>query len=193
MPMPLKKLCCLLMFTVFVSGTVSAQKATAKSPLKCSIQNGSNTMQWLQMQNVSALKLPAKNGMAKLPLKYSVYTINNALLKKYLVGLKAKPANVVLPMPQPTGCSEFTVMNSGTMSAELAAKYPEILSMKGSDVKNPSTLLRLDYNGTELNAEITIAGVPYIIVPWKKGKNTYYLLYKKEDSGVARQPFSEGR
>lgn len=191
MPIPAKKLLCLLMFVVLVSGTVAAQKTTVKNPLKCSIKNGSNTMQWLQVQNIASLKLPAKTGTTKLPLKYSVYTINNALLKQYLVGLKSKPAHVVLPMPSPTGCGEFTVMNSGTMSAELSAKYPEILSMKGSDVTNPSTLLRLDYNGTELNAEMNITGVPYIIAPWRKGKITYYLLYKKEDSGVARRPFSE--
>jgi hypothetical protein len=108
-----------------------------------------------------------------------------------MMSLKVKPGNIVLPVSADPSCIEAYVSNSGTMSAELAAKFPQLVSLKGNGVTDKSSTVRLDYDGAALNAEIISGGVSYIIEPWKKGSAIYYLLFRKEDSGVERKPLTE--
>ncbi len=65
------------------------------------------------------------------------------------------------------------------MSPGLAAKYPELASLKGQGAEDKSASVRLDYDGKELNAEILWKGTYYIIAPGKKRTKTYYLVYRK--------------
>jgi hypothetical protein len=185
MPNHFQKLLLSALVVLVFQGNVQAQ-ANRKNIVACNSRLENTVLQWVKTQNVKALRLPAKEGMAKLPLKYSVYTINNLALKKYLMSLKAKPGNIVLPVGGDQQCIEMYVSNSGTMSAGLAAKFPQLVSLKGNGVQDKSATVRLDYDGAALNAEIISGGVPYIIIPWKKGSTIYYLLYRKEDSGVER-------
>jgi len=85
----------------------------------------------------------------------------------------------------------FATTPSGTMSPELAAKFPQLVSLKGTNPQDQSATIRLNYDGSRLDAEMYIDGIPYILAPWKKNNVIYYLLYKKEDSGVQRKPLSE--
>jgi hypothetical protein len=181
----------LVLVTLVFQGIIQAQTSRQKNVTVCNSRMGKIALQWVKIQHVSALKLPAKKGTAKLPLKYTVYTVNSPALKKYMMSLKAKPGNIVLPVNGEPSCIEAYVTNSGTMSAELAAKFPQLVSLKGNGTQDKSATVRLDYNGAALNAEIISGGVSYIIEPWKKGSVIYYLLYRKEDSGVERKPLSE--
>lgn len=183
-----------LLLSVFVvlvfQGNVHAQ-TNRKNIMACNSRLENITIQWVKIQNVKSLKLPAKKGTAKLPLKYTVYTVNHLALKKYMMSLKAKPGNIVLPIGDEQQCIALHVSNSGTMSAGLAAKFPQLVSLKGNGINDKSATVRLDYDGASLNAEIISSGVSYIIEPWKKGSATYYLLFRKEDSGVQRKPLTE--
>lgn len=170
---------------------MQAQTGRQKNVVVCNSRMGNIALQWMKIQPGSTLKLPAKKGTAKLPLKYTVYTVNNLALKKYMMSLKVKPGNIVLPVNGGLSCIEAYVSNSGTMSAELAAKFPQLVSLKGNGIQDKSATVRLDYDGKELNAEIISGGISYIIEPWKKGSAVYYLLYRKEDSGVERKPLTE--
>jgi hypothetical protein len=181
----------LVVVTLVFQGIIQAQTSRQKNVAVCNSRMGKIALQWVKIQHVSALKLPAKKGTAKLPLKYTVYTVNSPALKKYMMSLKAKPGNIVLPVNGEPSCIEAYVTNSGTMSAELAAKFPQLVSLKGNGTQDKSATVRLDYDGAALNAEIISGGVSYIIEPWKKGSVIYYLLYRKEDSGVERKPLSE--
>lgn len=181
-----------LVFVILVfQGNIQAQTNQQKNTTACKSRIGNVELQWLKIQNVKALKLPARKGTAKLPLKYSVYTVNSLTLKKYLMSLKATPGNIALPVSGDQQCMEAYVSNSGTMSAELAAKFPQLVSLKGNGINDKSATVRLDYDGVVLNAEIISGGVSYIIEPWKKRSKIYYLLYRKEDSGVKRMPITE--
>jgi hypothetical protein len=191
MPNHFQKLLLLVLVAFIFQGNVQAQTSQQKSIMACNGRIGNVELQWVKIQNVKSLKLPAKNGTAKLPLKYTVFTVNGPALKKYMMSLKAKPGNIVLPVGGDPFCIEAYVANSGTMSAGLAAKFPQLVSLKGNGVKDKSATVRLDYDGAALNAEIISAGVSYIIEPWKKGSTIYYLLFKKEDSGVERKPLTE--
>lgn len=172
-------------------GNIQAQTSPQKNTMACNSRNGNIELQWLKIRNIKSLKLPAKKGTAKLPLKYAVYTVSGPALMKYMMSLKAKPGNITLPIGNDEQCIEVYVSNSGTMSAGLAAKFPQLVSLKGNGVKDKSATVRLDYDGAALNAEIISGGVSYIIEPWKKGSIIYYLLFRKEDSGVERKPLTE--
>lgn len=191
MPDYSRKLLMIVFVILVFQGDVQAQTSRRKNIVVCNSRTGNITIQWVKIQSVSALKLPTKNGTAKLPLKYTVYTVNGPALKKYMMSLKAKPGNIVLPVNGDPSCLEAYVSNSGTMSAELAAKFPQLVSLKGNGITDKSSAVRLDYDGAVLNAEIISGGVSYIMEPWKKGSAIYYLLYRKEDSGVERKPLNE--
>lgn len=191
--MPIRVLKIIFFITTLVVSHphVYAQKSAVPKGTSCSSYAGSFELHWISIQNVKALRLPAKMGSAKLPSDFKVFTVNNARLKKYMSALKARPGNLFLPVPVNPGCLQVNVSNSGTMSAELAAKFPELVSLKGNGVTQKASTVRLDYDGKVLNAEITHEGTIYIIAPWKKGTAIYYLLYRKQDSGVERKPLSE--
>jgi hypothetical protein len=190
MPFFNKKLLFISFLIVFAMPGALAQKSGAQT-LACNLRSGNIELQWMKINNAKSLKLPAKSGSAKLPNTFSVFTTNAATLKKYMMSLKKNGGEIILPAPGQMSCVNFNVMNSGTMSPQLAAKFPELVSLKGMATNDKTATVRLDYDGVNLNAEMAFGGVPYIISPWKKGTFTYYLLYKKEDSGVERKPLSE--
>jgi hypothetical protein len=191
MPNHFPKFILLVFVAFFFHGNLNAQTSQQKSIMACNSRMGNVELQWVKIQNVKSLKLPAKKGTAKLPLKYAVFTVNGPALKRYMMSLKEKPGSIVLPVGGDLLCIEAYVTNSGTMSEALAAKFPQLVSLKGNGVRDKSVTVRLDYDGTALNAEIISAGTSYIIEPWKKGSTIYYLLFKKEDSGVERKPLTE--
>lgn len=169
-----------------------AQAAAPKSkPGTCGIVSHSKVVDWVNISNVKKIKLPPKSGQRKLPLHYLVYTTNEKQLKDFLVAVKSQPTvhfEIALPSPD-FACHIFSLTNSGTMSEALAAKFPELVSLKGISREDKSSGLRLDYDGKTMNAEVTWMGKTYFIAPWEKGKKVYYLVYKKEDTGIEKRPF----
>jgi|GEM_PF-1213125 len=150
----------------------------------CSYSANGIRLSWKRVANVAALQLPDSNGRARLPRKFEVYTADGARLRKYMMALnreKSRDHTILLPLAEPGGCIPFLVQPAGTMSPELAAKYPQLVSLKGNGTREKGALLRLDYNGSELSAEISRNGQVYLITPWKRKKQVYYLVYKKED------------
>lgn len=155
----------------------------------CSITAAGKTTTWLPVTAIKKLKLQPLAGKAKLPTQYSVYTISEKQLKDFLMAAKKAPDNsIVIALPLAAlGCKEFALANANTMSAGLAAKYPELVSLKGFAKEDNNASLRLDYDGADLRAEITWGGTIYLLSPWKSGKKKYYLVYKKEDAGIERK------
>lgn len=171
---------------------VCAQKAApVRTAVSCNIVQNGLPLKWVRITAVAALKLPARQQTARLPRKYQVYTTDATKLRAFMQAAGKRPSAIVVPLPEDPGCGQFSVMPSGTMSPELASKFPEIVSLKGTSKEERSASLRLDYDGKELNAEIIWNGTSYIIAPWKKGKQIYYLVYRKEDSGTEKKPLTE--
>jgi hypothetical protein len=181
---------------LLLGGSLYAQQNRTSSSSACSITRDKVTLSWSRIANAAALKLPARKGNARLPRKYTVYTVDAGSLHTFLTAIKSKgaePSPIVLPLGTEAGCETFNVGTSGTMSPGLAAKYPELASLKGQGVTAKSASVRLDYDGKEMNAEIVWNGIYYIISPWKKGSKNYYLVYKKEDSGMPRSVPAKGQ
>ncbi len=181
-----------LLFTT----SAGAQTRNEVPAASCSMTLNGITMHWNKVTNVPALKLPSKAGKTKLPKRYTVYTTDAGKLYTILNTVKNKGMEqtpVVLPLSGEIGCAMFNVAASGTLSPGLAAKYPQLASLKGQGIEDKSASVRLDYDGKEMNAEILWQGSYYIIAPWKKGTKTYYLVYRKEDSGMPRSVPAKGQ
>ncbi len=171
--------------------SATAQTAgTSNGQHTCSITVHGKTAAWQHITATRKLKLQPRSGTAKLPTRFTVYTINEKQLKDFLKAAKQAPDHsmqMALPLSEGQDCASFLLANANTMSAGLAAKYPELVSLKGTAGDDSNALLRLDYDGTDLRAEITRSGTIYLIAPWKSGKKKYYLVYKKEDAGIERR------
>lgn len=175
----------LLLILTFGAGA-SAQSAATGSA--CAATQEGITLTWRKVP-AKGLKLPAKYGTATLPRQYSIYTTDDKSLKDYmaLAGRRgASATEISLPSLVASGCTRFLVSGSGTLSPELAAKFPGLVSLKGNGIEDAGASVRLDFDGKLMNAEIRQQEAYYIIAPWKKGNRTYYLLYRKEDSTIKR-------
>lgn len=194
----MSKLCKVLLLSgwiVTATGSIAiAQGKKAQSV--CGITVRGKAAAWQKITTTTHLKLKPASGTAKLPAAYTIYTIEEKQLKEFLKAAKSAPdgtLQIAIPLPGGLGCTAFVLANAQTMAAELAARYPELVSLKGQAVTNPNGgLLRLDYNGTDLRAEVTWNGTVYLLSTWNSGKQKYYLVYKKEDAGIEKNPYFKG-
>jgi hypothetical protein len=109
------------------------------------------------------------------PPKYQVWQCSyTTLLEK----LSSEQVQVMLPTEN--GLQLFNLENSGVMAPELAAKFPEIKSYKGSSTDR-ATSARVDTNEKGLFAEFKNGSDIILIAPYLKGSKTIYTVYNKED------------
>jgi hypothetical protein len=88
--------------------------------------------------------------------------------------------NIELMLPTDQGIQVFNLVNSGTMSPELAAKFPNIKSYKGKSLDG-SISARVDTNEKGLYAEFKTGSDIILLAPYLKGSRTIYTVYNKED------------
>ncbi len=137
-----------------------------------------------------SVNFPAAEAKAtNVPRKYTAYTVDAAEWKAFAMKVKERgPGEVTgLNIPMPTGCTAFSVTTSSTMSPELAAKYPELASLKGN--ADDGADLRLDWNGTQMRGQILTLGDTYLLEPFVAGGATFYLFYHKGDAAATKKPF----
>lgn len=170
------------------------QSAAITSP-PCHFQAGRLDISWESVYDVKGLDLPVTVGSDSLPAHFTAYKINTQSLFSHLRGLESEPYNkrvMSLPINNGSGCILFHLEPSGTLSPELQKKYPDIKSWKGTSEADPTVQLRLDFDGKAIRAVITQSNNIDILSPWPDKQNTtYYLLYKKEDSGHKKIPFQQ--
>ena len=173
----------------------SAQKPAAqqKDPEKAAVsgcvQTGKLPLDWILLQNKS---LEETGDGRKLPLKYDVYEVNNQQAATFFKDIQEnKGGRVTLPLPSGLGCHSYKVSPSGTLNAALADKYPRLVSLKGADEQEKGNIVRLDYDGEKINAQITWNYKVYVIQPWNEKGSLYYLVSKAEDTGYERVPYEK--
>ena len=109
------------------------------------------------------------------PTKSDVWQCNYDLLLE-----KLSDENVQIMLPTAAGLQLFNLENSGVMAPELAAKFPEIKSYKGSSTDRATTA-RVDANERGLFAEFKNGSDIILLAPYLKGSKTIYTVYNKED------------
>jgi len=162
-------------------------QATIVRPAICSTE-GDNPLEIVPAEGVKLTPAASKKE-PQLPLKYTVYTINNEQMQAFFKAIKTVgKGSINLPVPG-QGCQTFQVEPSGTMSAVLAEKYPEITSLKGTALDNKNGFVRIDYDTKKLYVEITWNHEVYYLHPWKENNQLWYVLSHKKDTGYEKRPF----
>lgn len=122
-----------------------------------------------------------------LPKEYTAMKLNIELLEKQLK--QSRTPEIALPIINQTLIT-VKLEDSGTMSADLAAKFPNIKSYKGRELNDSSTEIRVDKNSSGVFAMIVREGQTYFINPIKKG-SAIYVIYDKIYAVRGKNPFIE--
>lgn len=159
----------------------------------CHFYAGRLDITWLSAYDSHSISFPLMQGQDSLPKNFTAYKINTQSLNSFLNNLTNIPAEfqiINLPVDGGNGCMLFQLRPSGTMSSELQKKFPALKSFTGISKKDANAQLRLDFDGSEIHAEITHDGLTELLSPWKDKQGTdYYLLYYKKDARPQLQPF----
>lgn len=123
------------------------------------------------------------------PKSYKVYSLDSAQAKSFFNAAKTTGAKTVIPLPAPYECKSFSLSESGAMSDKLKAKYPDIVSLKGTDDDTKKSDVRLDFDGSKVRGQIIWAGEVYLITPVRGESGYYYMIYAKKDTGEKKQEF----
>lgn len=185
---------------VLISGCAGSRQLQAQSmergtnPEICSSNASGHELQWVFQPDVTQLHLLSEIGQNKLPSKFQVYSIDEQQLKLYLMvaNNEGKQTPMALPLSEGVGCQVFELSSSGTMSSELAVKYPQLISLKGGSAAHNGDV-RIDFDGTKMEGLVNWDGQTFMISPWSSSSGArFYLVYKKEDSGqkkIPRKPY----
>jgi hypothetical protein len=122
-----------------------------------------------------------------VPTAYSAYTLSGGT--DFFQAAKSQPATAALQLP--SGCQTFTVTRSETMSPELARKYPQLVSLKGTGTGGRD--LRLEWDGQVLHGQVMETDKTYWIEPYNTASGTVYLLFDKAALPRTPRPFESER
>ncbi len=126
-----------------------------------------------------------------VPKKYVRYKVSEDTLKALFTYLRSpnKKGGIVLPIEK--HCEPFELKVSGAMISALNDKYPEIVSLQGRGTTNKTADARIDWTGRQMRAQISYNGATYFIASVVENNEISYLIYNREDSGEAKQPFEQ--
>lgn len=160
------------------------------SACNVAVAAGNPVLNW-KTENNSVLKETTMT----LPANYKLYSLDSAELKAFFSAAKMSKedskAEIVIPLPAPWGCKVFSVFESGTMSEELRKRFPDIVTLKGMDKETPLSDIRLEYNGSMMQGQVTRDGETYYIKPVTNNNMFYYMVYSKSDMQEAKKAFEE--
>lgn len=176
------------LLSCFAKKEVNSNTPQMKTTPKLSSKDCMTDYGTWKMHNINRLYPKTKD--QKLPTIYTAFTIDERALNIYMLQLK-KSGNKEIIIPSSNGCATYSLQEAGTMSPELAAQYPEIMSFKGSNTANPAETIRLDYDGTSLRASMSNATGVFLLDPFETKEGKYYLLFDAANSGIPKRPFEK--
>lgn len=115
---------------------------------------------------------------APRPAAYRSLSVDFAELRSVLADAAARGEALSVPRPN-GGFSDFVLSDSGTLPPELAAKYPEIRSYRGSD--KDGNRIRLDVSPLGINAMVFSHDGVWMVRPETYGTGSSYLSYRRAD------------
>lgn len=176
---------CLLFLFTSCATTAQIDNNNIKANI-CSFLDSSKVITWEQIMDASKLELKPTIRQTKLPSKFTVYKINENDLKAFLKSVSQATSPVTMFVPLYSDCIPFKISPSGTMTKELAAKFPDIISLKGTAVNAELTTVRIDYKEDNLEMEIHDQGQVYLMETWPGKDGNYFLLFNKNDAGYSK-------
>lgn len=123
-----------------------------------------------------------------MPTKFELYSLDTSAM---LDGLRNAPMRTevlgrsqnIISVPNPFGKSElYAVKDSEVMHPELAAKFPNILSLVGESIETPGKYVRITMSPSSgFHAQILTAGEPTLYIdPYNKDRSLY-IAYSRAD------------
>ncbi|MGS0741614.1 reprolysin-like metallopeptidase [Glaciimonas sp. GG7] len=150
----------------------------------------------------TALKQPSQLRTLTLDfadLKTELDTIGVARSDANSRGQKVKNPTATLAMPLPEGgFTEFLITDSGTIPPQLAQKYPDIRSFKGSDGQGRN--LRLDISAQGMKAMVFDPKGAWLVQPaetlgggvnYAKASGDQYWSFRRNALPATKEPFKE--
>jgi len=114
---------------------------------------------------------------------YTAFRLNVNRLKHQVSNapeVNLRNSKKIIKVPYPDGTLHaFRIVLSGSMSKELAAKYPNIRSYAGESVENTAVTARFDFNETGFHALIREVSDQIVIDPFCKASTKNYVCYFK--------------
>lgn len=137
------------------------------------------TMLWSEAE--SALQ-PSADGPQ--PRRFRGLQLDVGAVRAQLDTALAQQQPFALPLPE-GGYADFVLEDSGTLSPELAAKYPQLRSLRGHDAAGRR--LRLDLSELGLQALVFDRDGSWIVQPDRLGLGRDYLSFRRSESASPRQ------
>lgn len=114
-----------------------------------------------------------------LPKKYIVIQLNDSLFRSMQSSGKD---SMYWPLPVPDGSMKtFKVWTNSTLSKELADKYPELQTYRGTEIGNPLVRASFDHTIAGFHAMVLDGEDSYFIDPYSNVPSAYYICYYKRD------------
>lgn len=183
----------ILSFSIFLIACTTSKKVSVDQKIS-QIETPKETnpvdlhkLIWIPNSNVSM----ADTSFTKRPIpkKYKIYTLDSHNLQSWIQDLKQNNKTGFITIPINGIDETFTLEDAKTMSPVLAAKFPQILSLKGFHTKDPQSNIRLNINEQELDIQVQIKDKTYIISKWEQPNFSGYLIYDKNDSNEEKLDF----
>lgn len=156
----------------------SSRKMTAGGPKgDCNYATAGAVTMTLTAEPVSAVS------GTNLPKSYTVLRAGNE--KAFFKTVRKEGGTAAFQLP--SGCRQFKLSLSETMSPQMAERYPDLVSLKG--VSEDGTDLRLDWDGTVMRGQILEAGKSFLLEPQAAGSGNVYILFNKADVTLSPRVF----
>lgn len=120
-----------------------------------------------------------------LPRSYTVFTADNE--KAFFAAAKKQGGTAAIQLP--SGCRQFQLSLSETMSPQMMERYPDLISLKG--ISTDGTDLRLDWDGTHMRGQVLENGKSYLLEPRTARSGPVYILFDKADATTPRRSFEQ--
>ncbi len=141
---------------------------------------------WTELSPGSARVIEASRPVP-LPTSYRAFEVELQALGGALEQYdQARGAAVNLALPHPDGgFQRFDLRPSSVMSAELAAKFPEIRAFKGRASADKRTTVQLELTPRGVTAQILAPGGRWMIDPVQQGRPDTAISYRAEHTHTA--------
>ncbi|MEO7064927.1 MAG: reprolysin-like metallopeptidase, partial [Dokdonella sp.] len=117
------------------------------------------------------------------PSEFRALTLDTAGVAAYLKDAHQRGIATTISLPQPDGgFADFMVIDSGTMPAQMQRKYPDIISLKGSDAQGRP--VRVDMSPMGFQAMVFDPAGIWVVRPEVIGGGDRYLSFKRAELTV---------
>ncbi|MHC4442340.1 MAG: M12 family metallo-peptidase [Planctomycetota bacterium] len=148
----------------------------------------SNDGLWIEVDEASILQVQQPYPRRR-PESFRSFQLDMDGLKATLIPAPmeftaaAKQAILVMTVPMPDGTHQrFRIEESPILSAELAAKHPELKTYVGQGIDDPTAILRADTTPAGFHAMVLSADGTVYVDPYQVGDVGNYISYYRRDA-----------